>query len=91
MNEEEDLEIDIIVMKLVGDIEPIGLTHYDDKTLYNLKKLTSVVDSLLYEISYVARKMGYQASIAESRGVAKGFLKRIVEEYGELTDDIECK
>ncbi len=79
------MEVEEIVIKLVGEIEPTGETNTDTERLKNLKALTAVVDSLLYEIHQVSRRIGYEASVQEAVKVAKGFFRHINEEY-EIQD-----
>jgi len=75
------MEINEIVIKLVGEIEPVGETDTDARRLGNLKVLTGVVDSLLYEIHRVSRRGGCEYSVQEAAKMAQGFFRHINEEY----------
>lgn len=43
-----------VVKKLIGDINPIGETNTDNERFENLKKMTDLVDRLLFDIDIVA-------------------------------------
>ena len=49
------MEIKDVVLKLVGNVNPVGETNTDDKRFENLKTLCGVVDELIYEIQSVTR------------------------------------
>ena len=55
-----DINIYDVVMKLVGNIHPVGETTADNFSYDNLKQLTELTDSLLFEINTIA--MRYRAS-----------------------------
>lgn len=48
------MELYDVVMKLIGEIEPVGETHEDNHRFENLKNLTELVDRLLGDIQDVA-------------------------------------
>ena len=75
------MEIADIIIKLTGDIKPVGSTHIDNERLSNLKVLTSVVDSLLFEIEEISRLDAFEASIQESAHFSKQFLRHVSKEY----------
>lgn len=50
------MELYDVVKKLVGEINPVGETDEDSRRFENLKTLTELVDGLLIDIDYVARK-----------------------------------
>ncbi len=76
------MEIADVVMKLVGNIEPIGETHVDEKRLENLKALTSLVDGLLHDICIVAQKKDCaEYSKSKAGKFADAFIKYIIEEH----------
>jgi len=75
------MEIADIVMKLTGGIKPVGSTHIDTERLDNLKTLTAVVDSLLFDIEEVSRMDGLEASIQDAAHFSKQFLRHISKEY----------
>lgn len=56
------MELDEVVLKLVGPVEAVGETTEDKQRLENLKVLTELVGRLLYRIS--------EASIAANRAEA---------------------
>ena len=51
--------INEVVLKLVGDIDPIGESSHDEKTIKNMETFIDVVDSLMGEIR---RRMSYRYS-----------------------------
>lgn len=52
----EKLELKDIVMKLVGNINPIGETNTDNDRFENLKNLCELVDDLVGKINDVSYK-----------------------------------
>lgn len=48
------MELHEIVMTLVGPVQPVGETRADEQRLDNMKKLTELVDRLLFEIDTAA-------------------------------------
>ena len=49
------MDIKDVVMKLVGPVEPSGMTEADNRRFENLKDLCRLVDGLIYEIQEVRR------------------------------------
>ena len=48
------MELEDIVMKLVGPVEAVGETHKDVQRLQNIKVLTELVDRLMFRIANAA-------------------------------------
>lgn len=72
------MEIIDIVKKLIGEIEPIGESHEDEKRFENLKVMTKLVDDLLTDIDRVScDKDRYEASRKKAGKYASDFLDRI--------------
>lgn len=70
-----------IVKKLVGQIEPVGETHTDEKRFENLKQMTALVDQLICEIQEVAEfRDRVESSLARSGRHAHNFLLFLREE-----------
>ncbi len=44
------MDIYEVVMKLAGQVEPVGETHTDDKRYENLQQLTALTEQLLTDI-----------------------------------------
>lgn len=67
-----------IVMKLVGPVQPMG-EHYADKArLENIKKLTELVDRLLYEIKDASTAADRPEDSMRAIGIhALDFLKEV--------------
>jgi|WetSurMetagenome_2_1015567.scaffolds.fasta_scaffold128985_3 hypothetical protein len=49
------MELKDVVMKLVGNIEPIGETNTDNYRFENLKQLCSLIEELVFEVEKIAR------------------------------------
>jgi len=74
------MEIYDVVKKLLGEIEPVGETHVDDKRFENLSATTLLVDKLLFDISQVAVSASRQEySMSRAGKHAEQFLKDIKE------------
>ena len=70
-----------IVKKLVGPIDPIAESNSDDQRFENLKKMTELVDMLIFDINYVARgKESQQYSVSRAGKHSKEFLTNLKEE-----------
>ena len=48
------MELKDIVMKMIGNVEPIGSTDVDEERFENLKQLCDLTEKLIYEIEKVA-------------------------------------
>lgn len=46
-------EIADIIMKIIGEIEPVGETHVDDVRIDHLRTLINVLDVLIDEVTFV--------------------------------------
>lgn len=59
------MNIEEIVMKLIGPVDPVGCTRTDETRLENLKKLTQLTEALVEKIERIAydNKGSYQASL----------------------------
>lgn len=65
-------QISNLVMKLVGEVEPVGESHVDDERYENLLLLEDVLDILIDEIMFVLPfDYHYQYSIQKSENEAK--------------------
>ena len=43
-----------VVMKLIGEVDPVGSTEIDNSRYANLKELTLLVDKLVFDIDRIA-------------------------------------
>jgi hypothetical protein len=48
------MELKDVVMKLIGNIEPVGSTDIDEKRFENLVQLCDLTEELIFEIEKVA-------------------------------------
>lgn len=73
------MEIKEIVLKLVGDIKPVGCSSRDEVRLENLKTLCSLVDELVVEIDDIAysNKGSYEHSVKEIVKYAEDFSEQL--------------
>jgi len=72
------MEIVDVARKLVGEINPIGETHEDNRRYENLKVLCEVADTILSSISEVASyEHRIEYSIKRSGKYAGEFLKSV--------------
>ncbi len=82
------MEIADVVMKLIGNIEPVGETHTDVGRFENLKALTALVDELLANIYNVSKKKDcIEFSKSQAGRHADRFLCYILDEYKGLNHD----
>ena len=81
-NEFNSGQIADLVFALVGDITAHGESNIDKQNRANQRKLTEVIDILLWEVS---KNTGYAERVEYSMKVigndAKDFLRYLVEEY----------
>lgn len=70
-----------VIDKLIGGIEPIGETNYDNKVKENLNTIVKVVVHYVDEICEVARMNSYCASIQDCREIARDFVKDLEDTY----------
>lgn len=77
--------IDEIIMKLVGSIDPVGETHTDTKVKQNLVILIDALYPVIYNIEQVARinEKRHEASRQEIGKLARSFLNNLAKEIGE--------
>ncbi len=74
----EEMTHEEIVMKLVGEIQPVGETTIDDERFDNLQTMCGLVSDLLGEIHRVsANKERYEFSIKRAGKYAHDFLTGI--------------
>jgi len=68
-----------VVQELIGDIQPCGDSHIDEKRFENLKVMCAVVVNLITEIDTVVRnnKDKREFSMKTIIGYANNFLKDI--------------
>lgn len=67
-----------VIMKLNGDIVPLGQSHTDTERLENLNNLIKVVSELLIKIDGVSMYyLSHQHSLKEAGSCAAEFLKGI--------------
>ncbi len=73
------IDIYELVKKLVGEIEPVGETHIDDKRFENLKKIIELMDNLLTEIDdiYFQNKDKQEYSIKRAVKYIDDFFNRL--------------
>lgn len=70
-----------VLDKLIGEIEPIGETHYDNKVKENLNTMVEVVGHYVDEICEVAQMNSYCASIQDCGAIARDFVKSLEDTY----------
>jgi len=74
------MELDEMVMKLVGPVVAVGETNEDAKRLENLEILVTLVDRLLYKIEDAAMAANRQEMSMKAIGVrARAFLRAVRE------------
>lgn len=74
------MELDEMVMKLVGPVAAVGETNEDTKRLENLEILVSLVDRLLYKIEDASKDAGRTEASMKAIGVrARAFLRAVRE------------
>ena len=67
-----------VVKKLIGEIDPVGETHVDDKRYENLKAMTELVDTLLTDIDRVAgNRTRVEFSMKRAGNFARDFFNQI--------------
>lgn len=77
-------EIDVyeVVKKLIGEIEPVGEAHTDEKRLANIKQMTALADAILHDLHQVRRnKDRHEGSMRLIGRHAHGFFWHINSEY----------
>ena len=73
------MELYDVVMKLTGQVMPIGDSRADEDRLNNLVELCDLVDRLHTEIDEVAslKGLGHMASVKKAKDYASGFLSHL--------------
>ena len=69
-----------IVKKLVGNIEPVGETHIDNKRFENLKVMADLVDSLLSDMDSIVFRTSSNQEHSIKRAV--GFIEKFFDSIG---------
>ncbi len=70
------MELHETVMKLVGEVRPVGETNEDNRRFENLKVLTELIDRLVFTVSGVAVNFNrVEFSIKRAGKHAKEFLR----------------
>ncbi len=70
-----EIDLLVVVQKLVGPVRPVGETHADNARFANLKRLTELVDRLVYELDAVAENRHRpEASMKRAGEFADSFL-----------------
>ena len=86
-----DAEIVKVVIKLVGNINPIADSYYDAKVLENINIMGSVVDTLVCRIGNMIydNKASKEGSVTACTGRAKEILKTINENISEYLEETQ--
>ena len=72
------MDIYEVVKKLIGDIDPVGETHTDEKRFENLKVMCEVADKLLTDIDgVIPNKRRQEHSMKKAGEYADEFYTRI--------------
>jgi hypothetical protein len=72
------MEMFDIVMRLNGEVQPVGETRSDLARLENLKKLCDLIERLMVEIRQVSHcAERHEASMAAAGKSAKNFIRSI--------------
>jgi len=72
------MEIYDVVVKLVGQIKPVGETNEDNRRFENLKVMTELIDLLICDIEGVASQKNRQEySIGHAGKFADNYLKEL--------------
>lgn len=70
-----------VIDKLIGVIEPIGETNYDNKVKENLNTMVEVVGHYVDEICEVAQMNSFLASIQDCQEIARNFVNGLKDTY----------
>jgi hypothetical protein len=72
------MELNEIVMKLVGPVQPVGDSREDERRLANMKAPTELLDHLLQEVGRAANCEGRHESSMRVIGLhARQFLRQL--------------
>ena len=67
-----------VVKKLIGQIDPVGETHTDEKRFRNLTETIDLVDKLLFDLHQVAQnETRHEHSMSKAGKEAADFLKDV--------------
>ena len=73
------IELEDMILKLIGSINPIGETNTDNERYENLKEMTELIDSLL----------GYVAEVYQNKDRHEYSMKRAGEHVEDFFKDIK--
>lgn len=80
--EESKMSLTDVVMKLVGQIAPIGETNEDARRYENLLTIITLVENLMSEIDSVSSHHDdYRYSMSRAGKCAKNFIKNLTDNY----------
>lgn len=72
------MEVYEVVKKLIGEIDPVGSSHVDEKRYDNLTAMITLAGEILGDISYVARSENdSEHSVSKAGKRARAFLSEI--------------
>lgn len=75
-------EVADLVMRVIGEIEPVGETYTDDARFVHLQMLLNTLDILIDEVTFVLpNESRYEASMEKAGKEARKWLK---EKYRQL-------
>ena len=74
----EQIDLECVVMKLVGQIRPIGETDTDNKRFENLKVLCDLTNKLVTTIDHLhcKNKHSHEFSVKRAADYADNFLEK---------------
>jgi hypothetical protein len=61
MKKQKEYKMIDIVESVIGDIMPVGESHYDQKVIKSIEQLKSVADDILMKLSSVAKMKNHHA------------------------------
>lgn len=74
----EKISLKDVVLRLVGEIHPVGESYEDKKRFENLKSLCELVEELVCEIDRLScdNKNDYRASVSMAGRYADNFIEK---------------
>jgi hypothetical protein len=79
------MELNDVVDKLIGNVEPVGETHEDGKRLENLQSMVRLTDHLIERLMQVEKsKNSYMASVKKAGIYANRYLMGWKESLAEI-------
>lgn len=76
-------EVADLVMKVIGEIEPVGETNTDDARFVHLQILLNTLDILIDEVTFVLpNERRYEASMKKAGKEARTWLKEKYQQFG---------